>query len=311
MLERIMNKKNYKQNLKKSFILCGIMLAIILLIFVFAANVNNNVAENMVGRMIYTSADNGGIKAYIYDFDKKIKTELTQFYGYGDLKRLQFIDADMVAGICIKDGVAGIYSSQLDGQATMLHQMDNVKEVTAFDCDDKGENILVAYEDTYGKSNVFSLTLNGNVITYMSDDDKKVTGACFSHDNKNVLISVLSENTVIYSSKISGTPLNAECMIKKDDAAIVSAYDKGFFIQHESDVSRYISVKEYENTLDFCEDEYKYYGLCDVTDKKFIIASDINGNMDIYVCNGSNMDSVDAVNDELDNIPMDYLQVKE
>lgn len=306
-----MNKKNYKQNLRKSFILCGIMLAIILLIFVFAANVNENVAENMTGRMIYTSADNGCVKIYMYDFDDKIKTELVQFDEYGDVKKLQFINVDTVVGICVKDGIAGIYSLPLDGNATQLYQVENVKEIIAFDCDDKGENLLVAYEDAYGKYNVFSLTLTGNVIPYMTGDDKKVTGACFSYDDKNILISVLSENMVIYSSKIAGTPLNAECMIENNDSGIISAYDKGFFIQHEADVSRYISVKEYESTLGFCEDNYKYYGLCAVTDNKFIIASDINGDMDIFVCNGSNMDAVDAVNDELKNIPMDYLQVKE
>lgn len=306
-----MNKKNYKQNLRKSFILCGIMLAIILLIFVFAANVNNNVAENMTGRMIYTSADNDGTKAYLYDFNNKMKTELVQFNEYGDVKKLQFINADTIAAICVKDKTAGIYSSPSGKPATLLYEVENVKEIIAFDVDEKGENLLVACETADGKYNVFSLTLSGNVISYISDDDKKVTGACFSDDNKNILISVLSENTVIYSSKVAGTPLKAECMIKKDDASIVSAYDKGFFIQHESDVSRYISVKEYENTLDFCEDNHKYYGLCAVTDTKFIIASDINGNMDIFVCNGSNMDAVEALNDELINIPMDYLQVKE
>ena len=305
-----MNKKNYKQNLRKSFVLCGIMLAIILLIFVYAVNVNNNVAENMIGRMLYISADDNGTKAYMYDFDDKVKTELVQFEGYGEVNSLQFIKSDTVAGICIKDGVAGIYSLPLDGSVTQIHKVENVKEIIAFDCDGKGETLLVAYEDTEGKDYVFSLTLAGDVISYAMED-KNVTGACFSHDDQKVYVSVLSENTVIYSTKISGTPLNAECMIKKKDSSIIATYDKGFYIQRESDVVRYILSKEYESTLKFCEDKYQYRGLCAITDNKFIVASDINGNMDIFICNGSNMDAVDVINDELENIPVDYLQVKE
>ena len=303
-----MNKKNYKQNLRKSFILCGIMLAIILLIFVFATNVNNNVAENMVGRMLYISVENGCNKAYMYDFDNKIKTEFEQFEEYGDIQKMQFINDDTIAFVCTKDEEAGVYVFSPDGQVEKLYNVENVKEIISFDCD--GEKLLVAYENMDENACVFSLTQSGDVTEYMSCEDKKVTGACFSYDKKEVYISILADNTILYSSKVTGSTLNAQYTIEKNDSAVVSAYKNGFFIQHESDVARYISAKEYESTLEFCEDDYKYYSLCAITDSKFIVASDINGNMDIFVCNGSNMDPVDAVNDESANIPMDYLQTK-
>ncbi len=286
------------------------MCGIILLIFVFSNNVNKNVAENMIGRMLYISVDNENTKAYMYDFDTKMNISLSQLEKYGNVKKMQFIKADMVAGICVNEDVVGIYTLPLDGQASLLYQMEDVKEIIAFDCDDKGETLLVAYEDTNGNSCVFSIKLSGDVIQYVTED-KKVTGACFSYNNEKVLVSVKKDNTVIYSSKIADTSLSAECMIGQKKGSVVSTYDKGYFIQYDSSFSRFISVKEYESTLKFCEDNHKYYGLCVVTDNKFIVASDKNGNTDIYVCNGSNMDAVDTINDELVNIPMDYLQVKE
>lgn len=313
MIERIMNKKNYKTNLKKSFILCGIMFAIILLIFVFATNVNNNVAENMIGRMLYISADNGGTKAYLYDFDNKINTELTQFEGYGDIERLQFMKDDKIVCVCIKENNADIYMALMDGQPTQIFSRSDVSRIIACQSDDNGENVLIAYEDMAGKTGVFSLKIEdetGIVTEYTLEDDKKITGACFSYDNKKIYISTSSEKTVIYSVNVGSNNFTAAYSLENKAKSVIESYKNGIFIQKKQGFSRFITSRERESELEFCDTQYKYNGLCSVTENKFIVGADKNGNLDIYICNGSNMDAVDAVNDETDNIPMDYIQIK-
>ena len=82
--------KNYKKNLRTSFIICGIMFVIILLIFVLSSYVNKNVAENMTGKLLFINESETGSKVHVYDFDNKRTSEIQGLENIGDISGAQF-----------------------------------------------------------------------------------------------------------------------------------------------------------------------------------------------------------------------------
>lgn len=334
------SKEEHNAKLKKSFIISGIMLGIIVLIFVFASNVNNKVAENMKGRMLYINSNNGMGRAYLYDFDNKTDAELTDINKIadgldGDVCELRFISAVNVAAVIVADDVADIYVEDIEnGIAKLIHTEKDVKKVISFECNSDGSLLLAACEDSAGMVNVFTVNVSDGLVTdYVADglvedyitENMKITGACFTENEKGIYIAAADSKTTVYSVNIDlgilRTDENENTTIKLkalydidgNNAYITTAFNGNILIQREDD-NTYISAfnlkRERESRLEFCKDEHNFYEVCTVSENMYIVGSDMTGNGDIYVCNGSNTDAVEAVNNDSMNIPMDYLKTE-
>ena len=317
-----MNKKNYKQNLKKSFILCGIMLGIILLIFVFATMVNSKVADNMTGSMLYISRANStdAGMAYICDFDNKNNIELKEINrlakeASGTVSALRFINRDTVAAVLTGENGMEIYSCGTDGKAVKrLYINEDLNRLISFEPDREGNRALVCASGGGQSAVIFTLEISTGTTTmcYGYDDGTgtagMITGTCYSADYSEIYFSTISSG--IYSVKTDGSAKKMLCSTGGENMAVTTVNSGNLIIQR-NDSKQFFSVlypeREKESRLKFCESDYNWYGLCPVSENMYIVGSDKRGKGDIYVCNGSNTDPVEAVNDDMINIPQDYI----
>lgn len=298
-----MNKKNYKKNLKSSFIICGIMFVVILLIFALSVSVNNNVAENMTGRLLYMNET----ELLVYDFDNKNILEPALLSDKNVADACLVTEDDICAAVLDGDKLEIITSKVASEKSAELFETDGVKRLITFEADRNKEKILLAYENTDNYTVVKTINISDGIVNdLLMNNEKEITSVCFNYSGDGAYVSAKGTNTLIYSER-----MELICSIK-GNAELVCAFKDGFVISKENEY-RYL-YKFYiaggnESGLKFC-DGHNTYTICQVGDNKFIAGSDKSGNTDIYVCNGSNMDPVDAINNDLKNIPLDYIETE-
>ncbi len=298
-----MNKKNYKKNLKRSFIICGIMFVVILLIFAYAVSVNNKVAENMTGRLLYTNES----ELYVYDFDNKENVQ-PEALKEVEVEDACFINAsDICAAVLCRDKLQIIKCSEDSDEGKVIFDETGVEEFINLEADRGHEKLLAAYKTSDNYTVVKTINISdGTVNDLVSSNEKDITFVCFNYNGDGVYMSAKGKNTLIYSDR-----MELLCSVN-GDAVISTALENGFIISKTDEYRYYYkfyTTNESESKLKFCNGN-NTYALCQLGDNKFIAGSDKNGNGDIYVCNGSNMDPVDAVNNDLKNIPLDYIQAE-
>lgn len=296
-----MNKKNYKKNLKISFIICGIMFVVILLIFVFSVLVNNNVAENMTGRLLYMNE----AELLIYDFDNKKILEPAMLNGQKVADACLVTDDDICAAVLDEDGLKIVTSKVASKEPVKLFEENGVKRLISLETDRNKKSILFAYvnEDNYTVVKTINIS-DGTVNDLLMNNEKEITSVCFNYDGDGAYVFAKGTNTLIYTEK-----MELLCSIK-GDAESVCAFKDGVIISKDNEYKylyKFYIATGNESGLKFC-DGHNTYTVCQVGDNKYIAGSDKNGNVDIYVCNGSNMDPVDAVNNDMKNIPLDYIE---
>lgn len=303
-----MNKKNYKKNLKRSFIICGIMFVIILLIFVLSIYVNKNVAENMTGKMLYINESENDSEVLVYDFDNKKILEVSGLKKVDGIAGAQFIKDGIICAAAFADNELRIISCRAeasDNEELMVQK--DVKRLISYEADRNREKLLIAYENQNGE--IVAKLINpedGNVTDLFVDNEKEITSVCFNYDGDGAYVAAEGKNTLIYSDNLSLQ------FSMKGEARLVTAWENGFLVSRDDDYAymyKFYTKSESETKLQFC-DGHNTYAACLITKDKFIAGSDKAGNGDIYVCNGSNMDPVEAVNNDMKNIPVDYIETE-
>lgn len=303
-----MNKKNYKKNLRTSFIICGIMFVIILLIFVLSSYVNKNVAENMTGKLLFINESETGSKVHVYDFDNKRTSEIQGLENIGDISGAQFGKDGSICAAVFTDDILKIMcckTNQSDAEELMVQK--GVKRLISYEADRNREKLLVAYENQQGENVAKIINLTDESVTELFvDNEKEITSVCFNYAGDGAYVATEGQNTLVYSDSLS-----LQFSIK-GDAKLVTAWENGFLLSRHEDYDymyKFYTKSESESKLQFC-DEHNTYAACLITKDKFIAGSDKAGNGDIYVCNGSNMDPVEAVNNDMKNIPADYIEAE-
>lgn len=303
-----MNKKNYKTNLKRSFIICGIMFVIILLIFVYATLVNRNVAENMTGKLLYINENGSESYVCVYDFDNKKVLDIQGLNDVDGIEDAQFLKDGSICAVVFDDNELRIISCRTEGSQTdEIMVQKEVKRLISYEADRNREKLLVAYENLNGE--IVAKIINSSdrrVTDLFVDNEKEITSVCFNYAGDGAYVAAEGKNTLIYSDNLS-----LQFSIK-GDAKLLTAWENGFLLSRQDEytyVYKFFTKSEAESKLQFC-DSHNTYKVCIITKDKFIAGSDKSGNGDIYVCNGSNMDPVEAVNNDMNNIPVDYIETE-
>lgn len=303
-----MNKKNYKTNLKRSFIICGIMFVIILLIFVYATFVNRNVADNMTGKLLYINENGSESYVCVYDFDNKKVLDIQGLNDVDGIEDAQFLKDGSICAVVFDDNELRIISCRTEGSQTdEIMVQKEVKRLISYEADRNREKLLVAYENLNGE--IVAKIINSSdrrVTDLFVDNEKEITSVCFNYAGDGAYVATEGKNTLIYSDNLS-----LQFSIK-GDAKLLTAWENGFLLSRQDEytyVYKFFTKSEAESKLQFC-DSHNTYKVCIITKDKFIAGSDKSGNGDIYVCNGSNMDPVEAVNNDMNNIPVDYIETE-
>lgn len=303
--EYIMNKK---EHLKPAFILCGIVAAIIIILFIFSNNVNKNVVNNMTGRILYTETD-GGVKQYSFDDD-------TDTLVSGDIENACFgnyvSDGIIFAGTD-EYGVWNIYFSETGARTDIFYTLPDKAVLIALT--GRGSCMAAAYSDG-GKYYITAYDMEKDKEYETLETEDELLSLCFDEECEKIYYTSFNGNeSILESVRISGGA-DEKLLEAGDERLTFIAFrnDTLYFCEDKDGkrtVSQYILQRNRATVLKFSSDEYNCRTICPVYDEKFIVSSDREGVYEIYVCNGSNMVKADRIGNGKDCFVTAYFNTEE
>ncbi len=291
--------KNNSNKLKKSLIISGVFAVAIIAIYLAALHTNNTVADKIKGQILYYIEEDKELHLYNTENKENIIIDTQD----EEIKSAVILDNNMYA-FSTKEGL--LYLAD-DKSGSVV---ENIKA----DClswDEEGQYIVYSYEE--GASFfIGQYNIKEDRSKIILSDKKKIESVCCKGDGKTVFYSVMEEDkSCIYALDIDSS--KEKKLLSKKDAVISGLDCKGdniIFYTRESDpyiVSIYNIDKDTEQKTGFSSEDYNCINPLYVYDKEYIISSDKAGNYGIYVCNGRNMDLVDAVDSSNSQIILDYI----
>lgn len=286
---------NKKQHLKPALILCGVMLAIILVMYISSQKVNKNVAENMTGYMLYT-ADGG--KLYLYDFNEHNTKEIADGAdGAG------FMTRDSI--FIIKDNTLSLFHSE-EGREEEIVSLETGR-ILETDYSDSKKTTAVLWESESCQG-IDIIDAEGKTQKNLINDISDITSICFSADGKSIYFAQDTDSgSCIYALSVSGRDTQKIIDVKDVSVTGTDLYENTLYLSCTDNAVYKLNLKtERLSKLEFCSDEYSCRDLCVAYETQYLVVSDKDGSKAIYVCNGSNMDKADLEHDKIIEL-LDYI----
>lgn len=291
--------KNKKHQLKPALILCFVVFAVIMIMYIISGNVNKNVVENMKGQVIYKQGEN----LCMYDFDERKESTLVEDT---DFEKALFYGEDFY--LYLSNGNLYIYGE--DSKA-----FTDSGKVIDFDCSNYNEDIVYIIEDN-DKYVIYRYDAKEDETESVYESDKEIYSVAFSDEHDNIFYTENNKDeTILYC--IDEKDKTKEWIRAKDIVLDnVEIREKMVFLTQLQDgttdsIIRYVKGASKATELDFNSKEYNCTNLVPVYDEQYLVTSDKSGAYRIYVCNGSNMVEVTGAGTDKEIVLMDYMNSEE
>ncbi len=306
--------KNKKYQLKPALILCGVMAALIIAVFIMAGNVNRNVAKNMSGRILYDCVSGDGASSVeLYDFNEKKSVGVSGAAGFGCAFGGVFAGKNRAAFIVDDGAGSGICVYDLDGERALATVMSEKFRYLDIDYCEKTNRIACLCSDGAGwwieeitpegdrisGDPVFTLDKEIYAISYTEAGD----GIYFVHENggggnfKRVDIKDSRLSTLYVPEKETLTGVS----VREDTVLLFEKAGEG------REIIRYDNKKGRIYRLEFNSGEYRCAAAVPVSSTQYLVSCDAGGRFEIYVCNGSNMVKAEGLLQDAELIISDYI----
>lgn len=306
--------QNKKNQLKPALILCGVVAAVIILIFILADNVNRNVVNNMKGRLLYDSVSADGISAVMmYDFGTEEITEIPAVEKWGNAYGAVFAGDEKVAfiggngdnfGVYIYDYMAKNITASLTSDNMEYHRLDYCAKTGKLAClCSNGTDWMIEELIPDGARLSESEIMKTDCVTYDISFDESGDKLYFvqERDGEGVLGSVPSNGAG--ESKLYTAKDVVFTGVKMRDGTILLCENDG----EGYGIAVYNAKKNRTERVKFDSDEYDCTSVAMVSGTQYIVSSDAGGSTGIYACNGSNMVKVDKIVGDKELIVTDYI----
>lgn len=313
--------KNKRYQLKPALIMCAVMAALIIVIFVMAGNINRNVAKNMKGRLLYDEVSADGKSAVLlYDFTSGESAEISAEAGFDDAFGGVFAGENKAAFIARDGKQSGIYIYDFAKKQTDAVIVSEDADYLDFDyCAEK--NCFACLCRNGGSWRIEEILADGGKASG-SDKDNGSGEALFSSENEIYALKYSETGDAVYFvhangngggilKSVKGSKLTTLYVSEKTALVGLEAADNTLFVCEKGEKGRKIAQYNEKRgslaILKFNSDNYECAAVSAVSSTQFIVSADINGSFEIYVCNGSNIVRAEKINSDNDMIVSDYI----
>lgn len=294
------NKDNGK--LKKSLIICGVFMVIVLALYIGSVFINSNVAKKMNGRALFTTSDN---RVIMYDFDNN--------------EDLTVADKAKEA-VFYENGIAYIGTDREDYDTIYMYDSDEKKSeafasfeetVTLKNLCIMDKKLLALYESG-GEYAIISLDKEGNRQEIFKTNDK-ITDICFDKEENDIYYALYDgDNSYVHSIMTNGAGDTKIFKVEDITNLTMNCYDKDIYLTECEDgvqkAAVYKSKTKKAEILKFSTDDMNVENFIPITGSKFIALCKDNNEQALYVCNGSNKVVLEQLKDYPVTAVTDYIQ---